>query len=54
MADTAPDTPLPYARDLRGYGPQIPHARWPGEARVADVNGNAGGNELGIARLERQ
>ncbi len=29
---TAPDR---YARDLRGYGPNPPHARWPGNARVA-------------------
>ena len=35
MAASAPDTPLPYARDLRGYGRQLPHARWPGEARIA-------------------
>ena len=35
MAASAPDTPLPYARDLRGYGHQVPHARWPGEARIA-------------------
>jgi allantoinase len=25
----------PYPRDLRGYGKQPPHARWPGNARVA-------------------
>jgi allantoinase len=24
-----------YPRDLRGYGAQVPHARWPGNARVA-------------------
>ncbi|MBN8505717.1 MAG: allantoinase PuuE [Burkholderiales bacterium] len=24
-----------YPRDLRGYGPQAPHPRWPGDARVA-------------------
>ena len=35
MAASAPDTPLPYARDLRGYGRQVPHAQWPGEARIA-------------------
>ena len=29
MSDTA------YPRDLKGYGPQAPHARWPGNARVA-------------------
>ena len=28
-------TALPYPRDLRGYGPDIPHARWPGGARIA-------------------
>jgi len=26
---------LPYPRDLMGYGRQVPHARWPGGARVA-------------------
>ena len=26
---------LPYARDLRGYGRQVPHARWPGDAKIA-------------------
>jgi chitin deacetylase len=25
----------PYPRDLKGYGAQPPHPRWPGEARVA-------------------
>ena len=25
----------PYPRDLKGYGPTPPHARWPGGARVA-------------------
>jgi putative urate catabolism protein len=25
----------PYPRDLRGYGRQVPHARWPGGARIA-------------------
>ena len=24
----------PYPRDLIGYGPEPPHARWPGDARV--------------------
>src|SRR6185503_12189157 len=28
-------TPTPYPRDLRGYGRQVPHARWPGGARIA-------------------
>lgn len=29
-------TPTPaYPRDLRGYGPDAPHARWPGGARIA-------------------
>ena len=35
MATQAPSPALPYARDLRGYGPQPPHARWPGDARIA-------------------
>jgi allantoinase len=29
------ETPNPYPRDLRGYGRQVPHARWPGSARIA-------------------
>jgi putative urate catabolism protein len=29
------DTTAPYPRDLIGYGPHPPHARWPGGARVA-------------------
>jgi allantoinase len=29
------DTTLPYPRDLRGYGKNVPHARWPGQARIA-------------------
>ena len=28
-------TPKPYARDLKGYGRAVPHARWPGRARIA-------------------
>jgi len=28
-------THLPYPRDLRGYGRDVPHARWPGGARIA-------------------
>ena len=28
-------SPIPYARDLRGHGPNPPHARWPGGARIA-------------------
>ena len=28
-------TTLPYPRDLAGYGRNPPHARWPGDARVA-------------------
>ena len=28
-------TTLPYPRDLRGYGHDVPHARWPGGARIA-------------------
>jgi len=29
------NAPLPYPRDLRGYGRDVPHARWPGNARIA-------------------
>ena len=29
------DSTAPYPRDLAGYGRNPPHARWPGEARVA-------------------
>ncbi|HEX6017164.1 MAG TPA: allantoinase PuuE [Burkholderiaceae bacterium] len=29
------DPTAPYPRDLRGYGRAVPHARWPGGARVA-------------------
>ncbi|MDI4667029.1 allantoinase PuuE [Xanthobacter autotrophicus] len=35
---TAPSDPVtgrPYPRDLIGYGRNPPHARWPGEARIA-------------------
>jgi putative urate catabolism protein len=28
-------TDIAYPRDLKGYGRQVPHARWPGNARVA-------------------
>jgi len=35
MAPQAPSPALPYARDLRGYGAQVPHARWPGDAKIA-------------------
>ncbi len=28
-------TDSPYPRDLAGYGRHVPHARWPGDARVA-------------------
>ena len=31
---TPPDTPR-YPRDLAGHGRHPPHARWPGNARVA-------------------
>ena len=27
--------PNPYARDLKGYGRNMPHAQWPGRARIA-------------------
>jgi len=30
-----PTSPLPYPRDLRGYGRNPPHPHWPGDARVA-------------------
>jgi hypothetical protein len=29
------DTTLPYPRDLVGYGRHVPHAQWPGGARIA-------------------
>jgi len=29
------DSTAPYPRDLVGYGRQVPHARWPGQARLA-------------------
>ena len=29
------DSTLPYPRDLIGYGRDLPHARWPGGARIA-------------------
>ncbi|MBU1359561.1 MAG: allantoinase PuuE [Gammaproteobacteria bacterium] len=33
---TAPDTPsTPYPRDMVGYGRNVPHAQWPGQARIA-------------------
>ena len=35
MANPDPSNALPYARDLRGYGRQVPHARWPGDAKIA-------------------
>ena len=28
-------SPTPYPRDLRGYGRNPPHARWPGDAKIA-------------------
>ena len=34
MTETS-SQPRPYPRDLVGYGRNPPHARWPGEARVA-------------------
>jgi allantoinase len=33
--NTIYDTTRPYPRDLVGYGEQVPHAQWPGQARVA-------------------
>jgi allantoinase len=35
MATPTPSPALPYARDLKGYGRQVPHARWPGAAKIA-------------------
>ena len=32
---TTYDSTLPYPRDLAGYGPNPPHAQWPGGARIA-------------------
>lgn len=32
---SAPENTQRYLRDLAGYGPQPPHARWPGGARIA-------------------
>jgi allantoinase len=29
------DSTLPYPRDLAGYGRHLPHAQWPGQARIA-------------------
>jgi allantoinase len=29
------DSPPPYPRDIAGYGPNPPHPRWPGDARIA-------------------
>jgi putative urate catabolism protein len=29
------DSTLPYPRDLVGYGEHVPHAQWPGQARIA-------------------
>ena len=34
MAHSSPIDP-PYPRDLKGYGRHVPHAAWPGRARVA-------------------
>jgi len=34
MTTLIPTDP-PYPRDLRGYGREVPHARWPGGARIA-------------------
>jgi allantoinase len=30
-----PPAPTRYARDMVGYGRQVPHAQWPGQARIA-------------------
>ena len=29
------DSTQPYPRDMVGYGADVPHARWPGGARIA-------------------
>lgn len=29
------DATLPYPRDLKGYGRNVPHAKWPNQARIA-------------------
>ena len=35
MTHTNYDTTAPYPRDLQGHGRDVPHAQWPGQARVA-------------------
>ena len=35
MTDSVTPADSPYPRDLKGYGRQPPHARWPGGARIA-------------------
>ena len=35
MTHRAYDSTAPYPRDLAGYGRDVPHARWPGGARIA-------------------
>ncbi|MBK0391850.1 allantoinase PuuE [Ramlibacter algicola] len=35
MTRSSYDSTAPYPRDLAGYGPNPPHARWPGGARIA-------------------
>ena len=51
------DSTLPYPRDLKGYGRDVPHAQWPGAARVAlhveiDVAAERERLSKEIARLE--
>jgi allantoinase len=35
MTDTSAPYPLPYPRDLIGYGRNVPHAQWPNRAKIA-------------------
>ena len=47
------DSTAAYPRDLRGYGADVPHARWPGAARIAVqfvLNYEEGG-EIGRAHV---
>ena len=46
------DSTLPYPRDLKGYGRHVPHAQWPGGARVAVqfvLNYEEGGENCSLA-----
>jgi allantoinase len=35
MTDTLTNTPPAYPRDMKGYGRDVPHAQWPGNAKIA-------------------